>query len=336
MTLILSVYGDNVAPGKCKHGLTLRQTVTLSTRGEIAIKPVFTSRALDPDPVTATWGAGMADRSNGQTIIKRKKVIAGGGHHGGAWKVAYADFVTAMMAFFMLMWLLNATTEQQRKGLADYFSPSIPVNRVSGGGSGAFGGDSMFSDDVQAQSGTGVIQPTIGINSPVAEDDSGADAEAAQVAALRDLEEVLMARGGESMLSERALRHIITRLTDEGLVIEIFDLPDVSLFEGDTIEPAPVTREIAAILARLFVAVSNPVAIEGHLRARSVLQLNNPIWDLSTGRADRMRILLEAGGLDPRRILRQTGAGDRAPVVTDPTAPRNNRLEVVLLRSDLP
>ena len=59
-------------------------------------------------------------------IIKRKKVIVAGGHHGGAWKVAYADFVTAMMAFFMLMWLLNATTEKQRKGIADYFSPTIP------------------------------------------------------------------------------------------------------------------------------------------------------------------------------------------------------------------
>ena len=69
-------------------------------------------------------------------IIKKKKVIAGGGHHGGAWKVAYADFVTAMMAFFMLMWLLNATTEKQRKGIADYFNPTIPVNRISGGGEG--------------------------------------------------------------------------------------------------------------------------------------------------------------------------------------------------------
>jgi len=64
----------------------------------------------------------MSDRSNAPIIIKRKKVVAGDGHHGGAWKVAYADFVTAMMAFFMLMWLLNATTEQQRKGIADYFS----------------------------------------------------------------------------------------------------------------------------------------------------------------------------------------------------------------------
>ena len=77
-------------------------------------------------------------------IIKRKKVSGGDGHHGGAWKVAYADFVTAMMAFFMMMWLLNATTEQQRKGIADYFSPTIPITRISGGGDGSFGGESVF------------------------------------------------------------------------------------------------------------------------------------------------------------------------------------------------
>jgi len=71
----------------------------------------------------------------------------GHGHHGGAWKVAYADFVTAMMAFFMLMWLLNATSEQQRAGLADYFTPTITINRSSGGGDGMFGGDSVSSQD---------------------------------------------------------------------------------------------------------------------------------------------------------------------------------------------
>ncbi|HSF95422.1 MAG TPA: flagellar motor protein MotB [Thermohalobaculum sp.] len=78
-------------------------------------------------------------------IIKRKKVVGGGGHHGGAWKVAYADFVTAMMAFFLLMWLLNATTEDQRKGLADYFTPNIPISRTSAGGAGMLAGVTIFS-----------------------------------------------------------------------------------------------------------------------------------------------------------------------------------------------
>ena len=120
--------------------------------------------------------------SNAPTIIKRKKVIAGGGHHGGAWKVAYADFVTAMMAFFMLMWLLNATTEQQRKGIADYFSPTIAISRVSGGGDGAFGGEDIFSEVTLARSGTGISQPTLG-NEPVTAEQAAADAAAAEEAA---------------------------------------------------------------------------------------------------------------------------------------------------------
>jgi len=277
----------------------------------------------------------MSDRSNAPIIIKRKKVIAGDGHHGGAWKVAYADFVTAMMAFFMLMWLLNATTEQQRKGIADYFSPTIPINRVSGGGSGAFGGDNIFTEESLAQSGTGINQPTIGMNPLRSESDAESDAaEAAQVAALRDLEAVLFGQGGESMVSDRALRHIITRLTDEGLVIELYDLPNATLFSPNSAEPTQIAREIGSILASLFRSVNNQVAIKGHLQAKSILAVDNPIWELSMNRASQTRMLLEEGGLDPRRIERITGVGDRNPTVSDATAPRNNRIEIVLLRSD--
>lgn len=278
----------------------------------------------------------MSTGSNAPTIIKRKRVIAGGGHHGGAWKVAYADFVTAMMAFFMLMWLLNATTEQQRKGIADYFSPTIPINRVSGGGDGAFGGDNIFTDETLAQSGTGINQPSLGDEPLRVEDSAEADAAAAaQVAALRDIEAILMGQGGESMISDQALRHIVTRLTDEGLIIELFDLPGAPLFEGNTTEPTPVMAEIAAVMARIFAIVENPVVIEAHLRTRSVLRADYPIWELSTGRADRIRGLLEEGGLNPLRIGRIAGHGDRTPTTRDATEERNNRVEVILLRSDL-
>ena len=278
----------------------------------------------------------MKAGSNAPTIIKRKKVVAGGGHHGGAWKVAYADFVTAMMAFFMLMWLLNATTEQQRKGIADYFSPTIPINRVSGGGDGAFGGDNIFTDETLAQSGTGINQPSLGSEPLRVEDSAEADAAAAaQVAALRDIEAILIGQGGESMISDQALRHIVTRQTDKGLIIELFDLPEAPLFEGDTTEPAPVMTEIATVMARIFAIVENPVVLEAHLRTRSVLRADYPIWELSAGRADRMRGLLEDGGLNPLRIGRITGNGDRTPATRDATEVRNNRVEVILLRSDL-
>ncbi len=277
----------------------------------------------------------MATGNNAPTIIKRKKVIAGGGHHGGAWKVAYADFVTAMMAFFMLMWLLNATTEQQRKGIADYFSPTIPINRVSGGGDGAFGGDDIFSEETLARNGTGINQPTLGSN-PVTStsDPEGESAAAAQVAALRDIEAILMGQGGESMVSDQALRHIVTRLTEEGLIIELYDLPDATLFVGETTTPTPVTAEIANVMAQIFGIVENGVVLEGHLSAKSVLHANYPVWEISTGRAEQMRRLLEAGGLNPLRLTRISGGGDREPVTNDATEPRNNRLEVILLRSD--
>ncbi len=114
----------------------------------------------------------MAGQGNNAApvIIKRKKVVGGGGHHGGAWKVAYADFVTAMMAFFLLMWLLNATTEKQRKGLSDYFNPTIPVTRASGGGDGMMGGDSMFAEETKARTGAGGTSNDVGNSSGTADD----------------------------------------------------------------------------------------------------------------------------------------------------------------------
>ena len=93
------------------------------------------------------------DQTVAPVIIKRKKIIAADGHHGGAWKVAYADFVTAMMAFFMLMWLLNATIEQQKKGIADYFSPTLAINRSSGGGDSSFVGDTVFTEETLTRQG---------------------------------------------------------------------------------------------------------------------------------------------------------------------------------------
>ena len=282
----------------------------------------------------------MAGQKNAApVIIKRKKVVGGGGHHGGAWKVAYADFVTAMMAFFMLMWLLNATTEKQRKGIADYFSPTIPLSRVSGGGDGSFGGDSVFSEDQIAQNGTGASSVRPAAERQAAGQtgtdttDSSAD-KTASAEELRKIEEALMGVGGESMVSERAARHIVTRVTDEGLIVELFDLDDDPLFRGETGEPTEITIEMAGLLARVFALVTNGVAVEGHIRALPAVLRDNPSWDLSAARAMRMRTLLEAEGLSAERVQRVTGHADRAPAVRNPMAVRNNRLEVILLRSD--
>ena len=274
---------------------------------------------------------GMAGQANAApVIIKRKKVVSGGGHHGGAWKVAYADFVTAMMAFFLLMWLLNATTEKQRKGLSDYFNPTIPVNRISGGGDGSFGGDSMFSEKTRVKSGTGGTSDRTGASSG-AEADTLADEGAAE---MREVEKALLDRGGESRTMEQLLRHVVTRVTDEGLVIEIYDLEEAPLFSNDTAEPTPVTLALADLLAEVLTVTGNEIAVNGHLRSYPVMMRTNPVWELSTERAQRMRLLLEAAGLDAGRVQRISGFADRKPATADSAALRNNRLEIILLRRD--
>ena len=276
----------------------------------------------------------MAVRPNAPIIIKRKKVIVGGGHHGGAWKVAYADFVTAMMAFFLLMWLLNATTEEQRKGIADYFAPTIPLARISGGSDGMFGGESMNSTEMQQTDGA-VTTMVVGAKPEEDEHAAAEEAEkAAEIAALHILEEELLGRGGESDLSDQAMQHVVTRLTDDGLIIEIFALPGAPLFDGDSADPLPVTRELVAMIGRLSDIVTNPVAVGGHVPARSILLIDNPVWDLSTTRAGAVRVMLEQAGLDPARMRRVTGHADRSPAVANPSSERNDRIEITLLRTN--
>ena len=268
-------------------------------------------------------------------IIKRKKKGGGDGHHGGAWKVAYADFVTAMMAFFMLMWLLNATTEKQRKGIADYFSPTIPINRVSGGGDGSFAGDSVFSEQTLPQNGTGASanKPTEAAQArgETGMSDTG-DALGSLDEVFESLEAELLGKGGESKVMENALEHIVTRITDEGLVIEVFALEGRPLFEADGVTPTVLLRSIADLISDVARTVTNGVAVAGHVQAQPIVLARNSVWDMSQDQATAMRQLLEAFGTEPNRIERVTGHADREPAVTNPMALRNNRIEVVLLR----
>lgn len=275
-----------------------------------------------------------AQNTAAPVIIKRKKVVAGDGHHGGAWKVAYADFVTAMMAFFLLMWLLNATTEKQRKGIAEYFSPTVPLARISGGGDGVMGGDSLFSEMTMARTGTGgSIIHSAGLDQPRVHSETS-DTVAGGDAVLRSVENALIGLGGESMTQSNLLRHIVTRVTDEGLVIELFDIDDATLFKGQTDQPTDLLTALSAMLSRALVIVRNPVAIGGHVAAQPVVRLDNTVWSLSADRADAMRRLLENHGMPAIRVARVTGHADRELSTSDPMSPQNNRLEVVLLRTE--
>ncbi|WP_114285549.1 OmpA/MotB family protein [Candidatus Halocynthiibacter alkanivorans] len=264
-------------------------------------------------------------------IIKRKKVVGGDGHHGGAWKVAYADFVTAMMAFFLLMWLLNATTEKQRKGIADYFNPTIPINRISGGGDGAFGGDSVFTEETLAQNGVGAAMQQASVNMAAA-DPEAERAAAEEAAGFSAIQDGLMGFSGESMASDQLLRHIVTRVTDEGLIIELYDLEDEPLFEPGTAKPTEITRELIQMVVGLLTMVKNDLAVNGYMASHAVVLKDNPVWRISTQRAEQIRVLMSETGLDPERVQRIAGHADRKPVVRNLLSSRNNRVELILLR----
>ncbi len=273
-------------------------------------------------------------------IVKRKKVAGGDGHHGGAWKVAYADFVTAMMAFLMLMWLLNATTEKQRKGIADYFNPTIPVNRVSGGGEGMFGGDSVFAEETRPQNGTGGSR-----DKPSAQRQARGDRGTATTGERRDnraedrrlaeIQSKFEATSGESDVADELLKHIRTRVTDEGLIVELFDLPGEPLFETDGDTPTRLGRDLVAMVAEVFSVTANTIAVGGHTRSYPPMLKTDPRWSLSTRRADRVRRLLIEAGLSASRMQRVVGWADRKADPADPMAVQNNRVELILLRSDM-
>ena len=266
------------------------------------------------------------DRNVAPVIIKRKKVIVAGGHHDGAWKVAYADFVTAMMAFFMLMWLLNATTEKQRKGISDYFSPTAPISRLSSGSDGMLMGESVFASDVLPRMGVGASS----LQEPPSTSSQDSD-EQDQNSQFKEVQDVLLGLSGESMLEDRWLRHVVTRVTDEGLVLEFFDAEDDPLFTNGA-DPTKLMREIAYSVREASKLLKNDVAVEGHVATVPVIRLDDPTWDWSADRAFALADLLVGFGFEAERLRRVTAYGDREPVVDNPMAARNNRIELVFLR----
>ncbi|MFN3312040.1 MAG: flagellar motor protein MotB [Hyphomonas sp.] len=257
-------------------------------------------------------------------IIKRKKVVKGDDHHGGAWKVAYADFVTAMMAFFLLMWLLNATTEEQRKGIADYFNPTIPISRISGGGSDALNGSSIFTEQTYAKMGTGASRTETVDFAREGRDNAS---EAAVANDLQNLKKSL------SQQSQRLSEHLLIKMSPEGIVLEIADSETTPLFPIGRSEPSETLETLITVVAGIFDTFGNDIKIVGHTDDRRYR--NNAIydnWNLSADRANTARRLLMRSGIPHDRVREVAGRADTDPLLPDnPSAAQNRRISITIL-----
>ncbi|MEO0387231.1 MAG: chemotaxis protein MotB, partial [Pseudomonadota bacterium] len=230
-----------------------------------------------------------------------------------------------------LMWLLNATSEDQRQGLADYFNPSIPVHRTSGGGDGPFGGSSVRSEMTLVQNGTGATQERPSSEAQ-SRGDTGTSEDQAFEEAMTEIRAAINAMGGESAIADSILKHIRTRVSDEGFVIELFDIPGSPLFQPDTAEPTPTMLAILMMIGDATNLVDSQIAVDAHLASEPLSGPEYAGWEVSTARALASRLALSRVGVAQIRFSRVTGEADRKPREDDPFDIRNNRVEITLLR----
>jgi chemotaxis protein MotB len=267
-----------------------------------------------------------------------KKIIDGGhgGHHGGAWKVAYADFVTAMMAFFLLMWLLGATTEKQRKSIADYFAPTTAMTRTeSAGGNGLFGGSSITSVDKypNAAGQTGSRSLTIPRDSTGGPKEASGAKKESDRRRFENVRDVIMKR----MMANPNLRRLAKNMrfteTEEGLRIDLVDESDFSMFGMGTDRMTPDAIQMLREVGDVIRQVPNGIKIRGHTDSftweKDPRGANN--WRLSVERAEVTRRFLAGQRIENERFMRIEGVADREPYnPEDGFDPRNRRMSIIL------
>ncbi|HCX69084.1 flagellar motor protein MotB [Parvibaculum sp.] len=285
--------------------------------------------------------------SNEQPIIikKVKKVVHG--HHGGAWKIAYADFVTAMMAFFLLMWLISMTTPEQKQGLADYFAPSN-VSRSTSGAGGIMGGTAF--DETGARMPGTKPQVVMTISTPAQpKSPETAKKEAERTTEMNELMKQMSSRDHRNFQSaaesiRQSMRdnpdlaelskNVIIDETPEGLRIQIVDQDGRSMFPPGNVEPYERTRLLIEKVAKILVRLPNRISISGHTDANPVTgRPGYSNWELTSDRANATRRIFENAGLANDRIYQVVGKADSEPLFPeDPYMASNRRLSVVLLR----
>jgi chemotaxis protein MotB len=318
----------------------------------------------------------MAKPSQIPVIIKKVKGHGEHGHHGGAWKVAYADFVTAMMAFFLLLWLLNVTTDVQKRGIADYFEPTAASKSQSGAG-GVLGGQTIGQPGAQA---IPTSLPSLALNRPALRQPSEGDEGNEGGAAGHDDNSDSSASGNQSAAGQAdqskrlsdddldgpvakreakrfaaaafTLRQAVEQLpelkgladnllvdvTPEGLRIQLLDLDKQPMFASGSADLLDPAKKLLAVVTQVIQRLPNKISITGHTDAVPYPGGRRYTnWELSADRANASRRELVADGVPVARFARVEGVADRDPLVPDdPKAPRNRRISIVLLREAKP
>jgi chemotaxis protein MotB len=260
-------------------------------------------------------GGGGGNQGGGAKIVIVKKVVKGhAAHHGGAWKVAYADFVTAMMALFMVLWLLSQTDQETRTELSEYFRTGVfsGAPSILNGGSGI---QNKAFFDVVGQSHTQPEQVSF---------------ERVSLAVRAQLTQM----AGEDPQVKQAGDQIKVSVTEEGLLIQILDGGQNLLFDSSSAELKPKLVEILARIAPVLARLDNQIQVHGHTDARPFpAGSGRSNWQLSFERADRARAVLEKSGLRTGQISGVFAHGATALMNPDePFAPENRRLSILAVR----
>ena len=274
----------------------------------------------------------MAAGKEPTIIIKKIKKVSGG-HHGGAWKVAYADFVTAMMAFFLLLWLLSSTSEAQKEGIADYFTPTS----VIGSGTGIGSGGGTTSVEGTNKSDTAPLSLVKG-GTPAGPGKNTKDTildEDLEKAEFDKTQEDIKAAIDE--LQDELAQNVLIKITPEGLQIDVMDSDKHPMFNPGTPNLSPFGQEVLTKISKVIERLPNYIAISGHtdaevLNARGGSYTN---WELSSERANTARRFINTKSIDEERIMRVQGrAATELLKPEDPLSPTNRRVTLLLLRGD--
>jgi chemotaxis protein MotB len=280
----------------------------------------------------------MAKEDKRPIVIKRIKKVAGG-HHGGAWKIAYADFVTAMMAFFLLMWLLGSTAKGDLQGIAEYFKTPLKVALMGGSGSGDSssiikgGGQDLTRSEGQVKSGELPTEKKV-INLKAARQEFLRLERIKELEKLKDLKANLENVIGSDAKLKKFKDQILLDLTTEGLRVQIVDEKNRPMFQSGSADLEPYTRDILHSIGKMLNEMPNKISLSGHTDAQPYVTAGAHYgnWELSADRANASRRELIKGGLLEEKIVRVVGLSSAVLFdKTQPLNPVNRRISIIVM-----